>query len=100
MAIEGLEKHFGTTAVGKGFITFDQLMVALEIQERENMEGKKHRLIGTILFDMGFITLRQIEEVLICIPLSPTQTWGETEIDANNDNLIVTLEQNRESSLA
>jgi len=100
MAIEELEKHFGTSAVGKGFITFDQLMVALEIQEREDMEGKKHRLIGTILFDMGFVTLRQIEEVLTCIPLSPAQTWGETEFDADNKNLIITLEQNRKSSLA
>ena len=91
MAIEGLEKNFGITAVGKGFITFDQLMVALEIQEREDMKGKKHRLIGTILFEMGFVALWQIEEVLISIPLSPSQTWGETESDADNGNLIITL---------
>ena len=100
MAIEDLEKHFGTTAVGKGFITFDQLMEALEIQEREDMEGKKHRLIGTIFFDMGFMTLPQIEEVLVCIPLSPAPRWGETDYDADNENLLITLEQKRKSSLA
>ena len=100
MAIEELEKRFGTTAVGKGFINFDQLMEALEIQEREDMEGKKHRLIGTIFFDMGLMTLPQIEEVLVCIPLSPAPRWGETDHEADKEDLLITLEQNRKPSLA
>ena len=70
MAIEELEKHFGTIAVEKGFINFDKLMEALEIQEREDMGGKKHRLIGTIFFDMGIMSLPQIEKVLVCIPFA------------------------------
>jgi len=41
ISTEEVEKHFGTTAVEKGFISFDQLMESLEIQEREYMEGKK-----------------------------------------------------------
>jgi hypothetical protein len=100
MAIEELEKRFGTMAVGKGFINFDQLMEALEIQEREDMEGKKHRLIGKILFDIGLMTLPQIEEVLVCIPLSATPRWGETDYNADNEDLLVTLEQSREPSPA
>ena len=99
MAIEKLEKLFGTMAVGKGFVSPDQLMEALEIQEREDMEGKKHRLIGKIFFDMGLMTLPQIEEVLVCLPLSAASRWGETDQDADNKGLLITLEQNRESSL-
>ena len=93
MAIEELEKHFGTIAVEKGFINFDQLIEALEIQEREDMEGKKHRLIGTIFFDMGMMTLPQIEKVLVCIPFA-TPRWGETHRDADNEELSIALEQN------
>ena len=75
-------------------------MESMAILAREHMEGKKHRLIGTILFDMGFVTLPQIEEVLTCIPLSPAPRWGETDYYADNENLLITLEQNRKSSLA
>ena len=100
MAIVELEKRFGTTAVGKGFINFDQLMEALEIQEREAMEGKKHRLIGRILFDMGLMTIPPIERVLVCIPLSAEPRWGETDYDVDIEDLLITLEQNREPSLA
>jgi hypothetical protein len=64
MTIQELEKRFGTIAVEKGFITLQQLMDALEIQVRENLAGAKHRLIGDILFDVGFLTEPQIEEVL------------------------------------
>jgi hypothetical protein len=64
MAIEDLEKRFGTLAVQKGFITADQLFEAIEIQVKEDMEAGKHRLIGTILFEHGFITVLQIDTVL------------------------------------
>jgi hypothetical protein len=64
MIIEKLDNRFGTTAVGKGFITSHQLVEALEIQARENVAGKKRRLIGEILVGLGFVTLPQIEEIL------------------------------------
>ena len=70
MIIEELDKHFGTTAVGKGFITSHQLVEGLEIQAREDLVGAKHRLIGKILFDLGFVTLPQIEEILASMSLS------------------------------
>ena len=59
-----IEKRFGTIAVEKEFITVGQLMDALEIQVREDLSGIKHRLIGEILYDLGFLTLDQIEQVL------------------------------------
>ena len=64
MAIKRIEKRFGTIAVEKGFITVSQLMDALEIQVREDVAGVKHRLIGRILYHLGFLTIPQIEQVL------------------------------------
>jgi hypothetical protein len=70
MVIEELEKCFGTKAMEKGFVTFDQLMRALEIQRSEYIEWNGNRPIGMILFDMGLVTLSQIEEVLASMLLS------------------------------
>ena len=64
MGIKEVEKRFGTIAVEKEFITVDQLMEALETQVRENLAGVKHRIIGRILYDMGFLTLPQIEQIM------------------------------------
>lgn len=64
MAIKIAEKRFGTIAIEKGFITIDQLLDALEIQVREDLSGIKHRLIGRILYGLGFLSLPQIELVL------------------------------------
>jgi hypothetical protein len=64
MTLQDLEQRFGATAIGKGYITLDQLMEALQIQVRENIEGKMHRLTGRILCDLGYMTLQQVEEVL------------------------------------
>jgi hypothetical protein len=57
-------KRFGTIAIEKGFITVDQLMDALEVQVREDLAGIKRRLIGRILYELGFLTLPQMELVL------------------------------------
>ncbi len=64
MAIDNLDKRFGTIAVAKGFITPDQLIEALTTQIKENLGGNQHRLLGTILREMGFMTIQQIDEVL------------------------------------
>jgi hypothetical protein len=58
------QNRFGFIAVEKGFITADQLIEAFRIQVMEEIENEKHRLIGAILFEQGYITLAQIEEVL------------------------------------
>jgi hypothetical protein len=64
MAITKLEKRFGALAVEKGFITVEQLIKAMDIQIFENLQEEKHRLIGDILFEEGFITKKQIDEML------------------------------------
>ena len=64
MGTEYTQKRFGTIAVEKGFITVDQLVKAMNIQIIEDVEGQKHRPLGSILFDQGLITNAQIDEVL------------------------------------
>lgn len=64
MGIKERDKRFGVTAVEKGFITLDQLFDAMRIQLTEEIEKREHRLIGTILFDMGILSPSQIDEVL------------------------------------
>lgn len=70
MPIENLEKRFGTVAVKRGFITIEQLVEAMNIQITEDVQEGKHRLLGSILFDLGFITDLQIERVLKALDLS------------------------------
>ena len=58
------QKRFGLIAVEKGFITADQLVDAFKIQVMEEIEKGKHRLIGAILYEQGFISMAQIDEVV------------------------------------
>lgn len=64
MAIEEYEKRFGAIAVEAGFITLEQLLEAMRIQVTEDVMGKRHRPIGQIFFELGYMTDSQIEEVL------------------------------------
>ncbi len=62
--IEHFEKQFGIIAIEKGFITAENLIDALRIQVKEDVQYKTHRLIGEILMDENYITADQIQEVL------------------------------------
>ncbi len=64
MSLKEVEKRFGTIAVDMGYITIEQLLDAMEIQVREDVARKKHRIIGRILYDMGLLTFPQIERVM------------------------------------
>jgi hypothetical protein len=59
-----LDKRFGAVAIDKGFITLENLIEAMKIQIRENLDGSDHRLIGQILWEEGYITTEQINEVI------------------------------------
>lgn len=64
METDPLERRFGIVAVEKGLVSPEQIREALEIQVTENIEKKKHRFIGTILVDQGYMKHSQISEVL------------------------------------
>jgi hypothetical protein len=64
MPIKKLDKRFGTVAIKKGFVEPEHIFEAMEIQIRENLESTEHRLLGQILWEKGYITTKQIDEVV------------------------------------
>jgi hypothetical protein len=64
MPVEKLDKRFGTVAMEKGFVEPEHMFEAMKIQILENLEGTEHRLIGQILWEKGYITSEQIDEVV------------------------------------
>jgi hypothetical protein len=64
MPAKNLEKRFGELAIEKRFITKEQLLEAFEIQVSDALNQKRRRLIGTILFDLGYINHQRIDIVL------------------------------------
>jgi len=65
--MEFYEKSLGLIATEKGFITPDELIKALTIQVREDIEHWTHRQIGEILLDQDIMYANQIEEVVKAI---------------------------------
>jgi|GEM_PF-4503021 len=56
--------RFGTIAVESGYITPDQLKKALIEQVEDDLADRPHRVLGAILYENGWITFRQQEEIL------------------------------------
>ncbi len=65
---EKLSKHyclrFGKVTVDMGFVSTKQLNIASAEQVEENYFNGQHRPIGSILFEHGWITNKQIDIVL------------------------------------
>ncbi|MGD2125279.1 MAG: hypothetical protein PVG99_04320 [Desulfobacteraceae bacterium] len=62
--VSDFEKRFGTLAVEKGYITREQLLEAMRIQVEQDLDGIEHRLVGSILFSLGYMTVEQVNEVI------------------------------------
>ena len=62
---ESIRKRFGVIAIQKGFITAEQLIHAIEEQIRDEIAQERHRLIGEILCEKGYMTKEQGDEVLM-----------------------------------
>jgi hypothetical protein len=58
-------QRFGAIAVRKGFVSLEEAKSAIGDQIDDDINGREHRLLGTILYDNGFITENQIEVVLV-----------------------------------
>jgi hypothetical protein len=56
--------RFGQIAIWKGFITEQQLEIALDDQIGHNLSNDNHKLIGEILLEKGWMTRDQIAIVL------------------------------------
>ncbi len=64
MTAEHYEKRFGMIAVEKGYISPSQVLEAMEIQVKENMEKNQHRSLGELLVALGYMDKTQVHEVL------------------------------------
>ncbi len=67
--IEHYEKRFGIVAIELGYISHQDLVMALKTQIREDFSDVKHRLLRIILLDENKMTGRQVEvvmEILLC----------------------------------
>ena len=56
--------RFGSIAVQKGFISKEQLLKAMNEQIERDIDGLERRYIGSILYDLGYMDLDQIDEVV------------------------------------
>ncbi len=56
--------RFGEIAIDKGFLTAEQLTEAIAKQVEDGLSNRCYRLIGSILFENGWITKEQIDIVL------------------------------------
>ena len=56
--------RFATIAVNKGYIDAEQAKAALSAQLEIDLANERHRLIGSILFEKGWMTVAQIDAVL------------------------------------
>ena len=64
MKPEDREERFGTIAVKKRYISWPQLLEALEIQIEENTKKGEDWFIGDLLCDLEFMTKLQVRDVL------------------------------------
>lgn len=62
--VKAVEKRFGDIAIEMGFITEEQLEEATKVQMEQDADGLEHRLIGSILYGLGYMTIQQVNEVI------------------------------------
>ncbi len=62
--VKAVEKLFGTIALEMGFITEEQLEEAAKVQMDQDADGLEHRLIGSILYSLDYMTIQQVNEVI------------------------------------
>jgi hypothetical protein len=64
MIFKKKKKRFGALALSKGFVNVEQIVEALTIQVKENIEERKNRPIGVILSQLGYIKSEEIKDLL------------------------------------
>ena len=65
MKTEESEFRFGALAVKKGFVTPDHVIKALALQVKGYLSTGEHKRIGKILHEQQFITLDQLDEIIL-----------------------------------
>jgi hypothetical protein len=57
-------KLFGEIAFERGFINSEKLYEALAIQAKAEASNKPYKFLGQILIELGYLTEKQVLEVL------------------------------------
>ena len=65
--------RFGTIAIEKNFITFENLLEALKVQVNKDLEESIHVEIGQVMIQLGYMKKKEVEEVLHSISKSITK---------------------------
>ena len=76
--VQYAHKRFGAIALENGFVTIDQLVYAVNVQIMEDMLNEERRPLGTIMCERGFMTEKQLGEVLESQRKGPGQDLGHT----------------------
>lgn len=69
--------RFGKLSVEMGFISQNQLFWAMQLQIEEDLSNKPHKVIGQILFEQGWMTPQQIDQVMNRLFESRTEEGDE-----------------------
>ena len=56
--------RFGSISYHRGYLTKDQIQQALAEQLEDNVSGRPHRLLGTILRERGWLSEEQEKSIL------------------------------------
>jgi hypothetical protein len=72
---EGRFMRFGLYLKGKGIVTADQLVAALEVQQAKKVP------IGQLAIEEGILTARQVFTILCSQTDAPHERFGEAAID-------------------
>ena len=75
MSEEYLEKRFGVVAFEKGFVTGEQVLEAMSIQVKADLEEKEHLPIGGILVSLGYMKDSEADEVLVAMMKDEPKKW-------------------------
>ena len=62
--MSGQPRLFGEVALDRGYVTVANLYEALTIQARLEVEQEPYRFLGEILRELGYMTEKQVLEVL------------------------------------
>lgn len=57
-------RRFGQIAVEQGFVSSEEVKIALTEQVDDDLANRPHRLLGRILMDKGMMSPQQIDAVM------------------------------------
>ena len=57
-------KLFGEVALENGFVTREQILEALDVQQQRKAVGKSIKLLGQILLELGHMDTEQVQQVI------------------------------------